>query len=364
MEGFGENVSGKRRYVYMDVLRMIACLCVIYNHVYEYGYVMYAVREVGSAQYWVELFASMLCKLAVPTFFALSGALLLDREISLKKLWLERIARIALVLVLFSALYYGIDVQKGLAEPGIKTFIFGLYESVWGYPLWYLYAYLAYLVALPVLSRLAKALDQRTWLYLFAVALMYRCAIPGLEALRWENMHRMNPDFNLSFLSCDVVLYPMMGYYLHNRVDRNALKRMAPALCAAAVLLTATACFMKYREYFKTWHPQDESYHYLFAPVLCAAVFSTGRLLFEGIDEHSRLGRVLTEIGQCTFGIYLVHLLATEQLKGLWGWFDFRSATGALPLVGSLLYCVTMMLICLVPVWLLRKIPAVRKLIS
>lgn len=357
-------MDGKRRYVYMDVLRIIACLCVIYNHVYEYGYQMYVMREVGSAQYWVELFASMLCKLAVPTFLALSGALLLSREISLKKLWLERIARIALVLVLFSALYYGIDVQRGRAELGLKTFIFGLYEDVWGYPLWYLYAYLAYLVALPVLACLAKALDQRTWRYLFAVALMYSCVIPGIEALRWENMHKMNSNLNPYFLSSGIVLYPLMGCYLHNRVDRKALKRVVPVLCAAAILLTAAACLMKYRDYFKTGNPQDERYHNLFAPVLCAAVFSAGRLLFEGIDERSRLGRVLTEIGQCTFGIYLVHLLAMEHLKGLWGWFDFRSAAGVLPLIGSLLYCVTMMLICLVPVWLLRKIPAVRKLIS
>ena len=68
--------KGKRR-VYLDVLRIAACLCVVYNHTNEYGFFMFATREPGSMQYFLEMYASMLCKLAVPVFLALSGALML-----------------------------------------------------------------------------------------------------------------------------------------------------------------------------------------------------------------------------------------------------------------------------------------------
>lgn len=44
-------MAARKRYVYMDVLRIAACLCVIYNHVNEYGFYMFAYRQVGSCLY-------------------------------------------------------------------------------------------------------------------------------------------------------------------------------------------------------------------------------------------------------------------------------------------------------------------------
>ena len=358
-------MNEKKRYVYMDVLRIIACLCVIYNHTYEYGFSMYGNREIGSAQYFVELFCSMSCKLAVPVFFALSGALLLGRKVSWRKLWLEKIPHIALVLVGYCTLYYFRQVHAGKVDWGFKTYVFGLYEKSWGYHLWYLYAYLAFLIALPILSALAQALDDRTLVYLIAVALVFRCAIPGFESFHWENTIHLNPSFDLSFLSCDIVLYPLMGYYLHVRASRRTLRRAFPVLLAMSVLLTAISCYMAYRDYFKTGHIFAQTYHNLFAPFLCAAAFSGARLLFEDIDEKSRLGRVLTEIGVSTFGIYLIHLMFVEDLCGLFGLFTWiHRSTGVLPLLGSLLYSLTMMALSLIPVLILRRIPGIKRLVS
>ncbi len=353
-----------KRHVYMDVLRIAACLCVIYNHVNEYGYYMFAYRQVGSAQYFLELFASMLCKMAVPIFLMISGALMLHGEVSIKKLYTVRIPRIALSLLVFSGLFYARAVLRGDVQPGLKTFIFGLYEAEWSIAYWYLYMYLAFLIALPVLSRFAQAMDNRTFAYFLLVAVFFRCILPGLEAWRWEGIHRLNPNLSLSFLSCDVVLYPAMGYFFHHRLDCRTLKKALPGLCAAAVLLTAGACAMTYRDYFRTWISHTVTYHELFAPFVCAAVFACARVLFENMRSDSRVGRVLAEAGRCTFGVYLVHLLATEGLRGLWGLFGWMSETGGvLPVLGSFLYCLAMMLICMGPVWLLRRIPVIRKLL-
>lgn len=354
----------EKRHVYMDLLRVMACFCVIYNHAKGYGFFMFASREPGSAQYFVELFASMLCKFAVPVFFALSGALMLDREIPLKTLWMKRIPRMALVLAVFSVVYYGVEIAAGTTPAGLRAFVFGAYESGWGYALWYLYAYLAYLVMLPVLSRAARALDNRTFLYLFALALVYRCLVPGFEAYYWEGLHKLNPDFDLSYLTGDLVLYPMLGYFLHHRVQKRSLSRVLPVLCAASVLLTCVSCMMTYRDYWKTWVTHTQTYHNLFAPVLCAAVFSAAKVFFGDMDAQSRAARVLSGISGCTFGVYLIHPLFVENLEGLGGLFAWMGGTGILPLAGSFLYCAVMMLICLVPVWLLRKVPVIGKLIS
>lgn len=353
-----------KRYVYMDVLRIAACLCVIYNHVNEYGFFMFASREPGSAQYYLELFASMLCKMAVPVFLMISGALMLDGEVSLKKLWTVRIPRIAISLLLFSGLFYARAVLKSDVQLGLKTFIFGLYESEWNYAYWYLYMYLAFLIALPVLSRFMQAMDNRTFVYFLCVAVLFRCVVPGVEAWRWEGAHRLNPNLSLSFLSCDVVLYPAMGYFFHHRLDCRTLKKVLPGLCLAAVLLTAGACVLTCRDYFRTWVVHTQTYHNLFAPFVCAAVFIAAKVLFETVSSDSPIGRMLSEAGQCTFGVYLLHLIATEGLVGLGGLFGWMSETsGILPVLGSCLYCIVMMLICMIPVWLLRRIPGVSKLL-
>lgn len=354
----------RKRSVYLDILRAMACLCVIYNHVNEYGFFMFAAREIGSPQYFVELFASILCKAAVPVYFALSGALMLGREVSWKKLWQEKIPHIVLLLAVYSMLYYGVEVQAGRAQWGLKTFLFGGYEKGWGYSLWYLYAYLAFLIALPVLAPMARSLSNQTFGYLFAVALVFRCLIPGFEALHWEGVHHLNPDFNLTFLTCDIVLYPLMGYFLHHRADRRALRKALPAFCVAAVLATAASCYMTYRDYFHTWVAHTQTYHDLFAPILLLAVFSGAKVLLEPVDEGSRASRVFAEIAKCSLGIYLIHPLIVEKLRGLGGLFTWMTGTGVLPLIGSLLYCLVMLLLSLIPVYILRRIPYIRRLIS
>lgn len=353
----------RKRYVYMDVLRITACLCVIYNHVNEYGFFMFAGREIGSAQYYIELFASMLCKMAVPIFLMLSGALMLSGEVSIKRLWTVRIPRIAFSLLFFSGLFYVRTVIRGQAPLSIKTFIFGLYESEWNYAYWYLYMYLAFLIALPVLSRFVQAMDNRTFIYFLSVAVFFRCILPGFEAYHWEDVHKLNPNLNVSFLTCDAVLFPSMGYYLHHRLERDKLKKVLPGICAAAVLLTAVSCVMTCRVYYRNWVAHTQTYHNLFVPFVSATVFSCAKVLFEQMSGDSPAGHVLVEAGQCTFGVYLIHLLATEGLTGLGGLFDWMNGTGILPVLGSFLYCFAMMLICMVPVYLLRKIPGISKLL-
>ena len=354
-----------KRHVYMDVLRIAACLCVIYNHTEEYGFFMFATREPGSMQYFVEMYASILCKMAVPVFFALSGALMLGREISLKTLWKKKIPRIALALLLFCAVYYGAEIAADGTPLDIKRFIFGVYESGWGYSLWYLYAYLAFLAVLPVLSAMAKALDKRTYMYMLALALVFRCLVPGFEAYHWEGAHQLNPDFDLSILTCDIVLYPCIGYFIHHWMSRHDLRRMTLVLCVFSAVLTAVSCVMTYRDYGRTWVVYKQTYHNLFAPVLCAAVFSLARLLFDGMDAEGRPARVLAWLGGCTFGIYLIHPLIVDHLSGLGGSLDWMMhAAGILPLVGSFAYATAMMMLSLIPVLLLRRIPLFSKLIS
>ena len=302
--------------------------------------------------------------MAVPVFLAISGVLMLGREVSIKDLWYRRIPKIAAVLMLFSAIFYGVEILSTGGSFSLRDFIFGLYESNWNHAYWYLYAYLAFLMALPILSRLAQCMDFKSYGYLLTLAFVFRCFIPCIEAWRWGGVHTLNADFDLSFMTCDIVLYPLMGYFLHHRVSTVQLKKALPAIVVAAAGLTLISCHLTCRDYYVNWVAYTQTYHNLFAPVVCASVFAAARVLFERMDEQCILARTFSVLGRYTFGVYLLHMLATIHLAGLGGLFGWMSMTGILPIIGSFIYCVIMMLVCLPPVWLLRKIPLIGRLIS
>ena len=365
LEWKGMFIVEKRRIVYLDALRILACLCVIYMHINERGQYMFAYREIGSALYFAEMFISMFTKMAVPVFFAISGALMLHRQMDLKTLWQKKILRIGTVLALFSAIVYAVAAAQGHAQWGLKTFIFGLYDSTWSYSYWYLYAYLGFLMVSPVLGTLARSLGKRDFLYLLALAFVFRSLLPGMEQLRWEGVHKLNPSLNLSCITADIVIYPLLGYYLHHRMDERECRKIAPLLIAAASLLTAAACYMTYRETTKTWMAIHQNYHELFAPFWCAAVFAAARGYLAGVGSQSRAAGWISRFSAYTFGVYLLHLLILQNmgpaLDAVW---NALMAVHLPQAIASAVYCMAVFVICMAPVWVIKKIPGIGKWIA
>jgi len=79
---------------------------VIFNHTGVTGFQLYSTYEVGKLTYWGLVYMSVLCKIAVPLFFMISGALLLKRDLSLKDICVSKILRIFVVLIITSGVYY------------------------------------------------------------------------------------------------------------------------------------------------------------------------------------------------------------------------------------------------------------------
>ena len=91
MSGAGDDM--KKKLLYIEFLRAIAVLFVIFNHTGGDGFRLFLKYPAGSIQYWTCLSVSIFCKFAVPVFFMISGALLLGKDEPLKVLWKKRIAR-------------------------------------------------------------------------------------------------------------------------------------------------------------------------------------------------------------------------------------------------------------------------------
>ena len=93
----------KWKQIDIELMRIIACFFVIFNHTETNGYFLFSLYDKHSLQFWIYLFLSVFCKFSVPLFFTISGALMLDREPEpLNRLWRYRILKMVIILVTWS----------------------------------------------------------------------------------------------------------------------------------------------------------------------------------------------------------------------------------------------------------------------
>ena len=92
-------------------MRIFACFFVIFNHTGDRGVFLFSLYDANTLQFWLYMLVSVFCKFSVPLFFMIFGALMLQREPeSLKKLWVRRILRMMLILLIWSFFYYLVEV--------------------------------------------------------------------------------------------------------------------------------------------------------------------------------------------------------------------------------------------------------------
>ena len=351
-----------KKKIHLEFLRFLAILLVVFNHTGENGY-LYFTTVPGSKLYPLYFFLSVLCKIAVPLFWMVSGALLLNRDEDIKTVFTHRFLRVALVLALFSFGYY-LYSAKGNPDFrfSIVYFLELLYSTDLAPAFWYLYAYLGLLILLPVLRKAAKHLTNEEFMYFFAAMLLLRGLLPILEYALWHGERTVNPSFLANFFSYDVVFF-LMGYFLEHRVHPTELKgKRALALLilgAAAIALMMLATQLRLHDGGAMTDADGEMFYAGLLLVPSAAVFYSARLLFKNADENSALSKVFLMLGSVSFGVMLLeHFVRCET------GFVMTGLSKVLPVFTSaVLWTLVVYILAGAVIWLLKKIPAVNKLL-
>lgn len=356
-------MTHRHRIASYDVMRIIAILLVLYNHLpgYRVGYLSPAGPLDGS------LLACVLTRIGVPLFAMVSGALLLGRNETYGELWRRRISRMLMVVVVFEGLLY---VEFHLTRPypiSLGDFLTGMLggtlRGMTSY--WFLYAYLGFLLMLPFLRRVAQALTRADFVWLVGLHVLLTTG-PTLAAFvsRVVGCERpvVSPSLEVSLASVALYFYPLIGYWLDRHVDVARLTRRhwtLIGLATAAGMLVSAAM---------TWHRNahsaapTEAYLGLTVYVTAAAVFLAVKRCFDAgyALRHPRLNSVLCLVGSLVFGVYLLDqylkLVLYEPLS-----HALRPALGA---VGySLVWCGVSLVVCGAATWALKHLPVFRKLL-
>lgn len=358
--------DNKRNLLHIELIRIIAAYFVIFNHTGKRGFFLFSVYERGSLQYWVYMILSIFCKISVPLFFMIAGALLLKKDIELKEIWSKKIMRMLAALVIFTAVaYVGLGILNGEETLSVADYIEKLYTNQISVIFWYLYAYIAFLIALTFLRAIVKIIRDVDYKYLIIIFVLFTAVIPCIEYRFWQGSISLYSGLSPSWLFTNIVFWPLVGYYLENVFD---IKRCSAKMLGFWALLSMVgiglSCYMTYYMHGVTGICDEDSsqrFHSTFIVLPCIAIYIAVKFFVEHRVLSNVARKIITSIGSCTFGIYLLHVVVKKYLSDLWR--VFRHDWQMNKMLAALLFCVIVFVICYGMTWVLKKVPGIKKVV-
>ncbi|WP_277034235.1 acyltransferase [Propionimicrobium lymphophilum] len=342
-------IKNTHRRVWMDVLNVVGIFLVVFLH----SRTAYFSNQPVNG-YWIEYLISGIGVAAVPLFFAISGANLIGftRKMSIRDFFKKRFSKIIIPYFIWGiagALYqfFCLDNKKIFENP--ISLLCNLQQA--NAPLWFLMVLAGIYVLMPLFSAAITAIENRpedpTKFYYYLIAICYiggvimplvRSFIPGFL-----------PQVDI-VPGSEYVLFPIMGYVLL-KIDLKKWQRTAIyslgfiGFLSFSVLGAFTS--------LKGWGHQEllTSYFGVGVPFITAAFFVLAKQInFQRFD--TRLHTALANLSKLTFGIYLIHIIPSDAFRRIVGYNGFRS---------DLLVCLVTWAFCVATVWVLRKIPVVKR---
>ncbi len=313
-------MNKQRNLVHLELLRILAIYCVIFNHTDGRGFLLFSVAK-NPIAYNFYLFLSIACKVAVPLFFMISGALLLKKEESIGTVYRKRVLRMVVILIgisLIYTIYY--DVRDGKAFDTI-AFLKTIYSSRSAVALWYLYMFIGFLAMLPLLRKMAKNLSAKEYVYLGIMSILLSGVLPILQCRLWQDTLKLNENalgtlFTSKFLVCF-----LMGYFFEYVLpEKYYTLRNAIYALIISVIAIGICCYMTtYRARVTGDYSGEglQTFHNSLIAIPSYSLYFCGKLLFMKKKFSERFCRMVCFFGSMTFGIFLFEKILRELTIGV-----------------------------------------------
>ncbi len=288
---------------------------------------------------------------AVPCFLMVTGALLLDRNRSLtyKKLFGKYIGRVLLAIVFWGMMYIIYEMTVEQKPVGIRVFLNDLYEifagTSWSH-MWYLYCLLGLYLLLPFYKKAAEASTDNDLRYLLAVYLCFLSLLPILHI--W--------DIKCGFYIHTATIYPFWlfcGYGMKEGILRKKAEIYWALFIAGTLALVLLSC-LRWKNHIDSL---EVFFSYSSVFVVMQAVGIFGIFLYTNWKGLGWLNRILQDIDEYSFGVYLVHMLFVRAILKEIGFNPFEYNIGwSLPCLILIIF-----LLSYIVVWIMKKIPFLRR---
>ena len=236
--------QGSKRDVGLDVVRAAAIVLVVTIHVA--GNSLSA--GVGGLNWWGSLLWGTLARPAVPLFLLCSGALMLGRDIPLKRLFGHNLLRIVLAMLVWALGYQLVGLFPGRLNPA------GLWNAVENtllfrheFHFYYLHILILVYVFLPAVRVFVRNASRQETEYLLALWFAAGILIPLLRYFPpFSLIYPLNAWYKMG-MAYAAIGYGVLGLYLKRYGGELAPKWYALAWAAGFILTFAGTAFFSLR---------------------------------------------------------------------------------------------------------------------
>lgn len=302
----------QNRVVFLDYLRVLACLLVILVHACEFFYVGESGISIRNDvdRFWVSLIDSA-CRAAVPLFVMTSAYLLLPIKGSGFTFLKRRLLRVAVPFIIWSILYATVPVLYG--EMTVTEMMGKLTRLLWNFNyssghLWFIYMLIGLYLIMPVISPWLKQVSKRgeqTFIAVWFLTTFYHYFKGHLEYMYGECPWN---EFHTFWYYSGYIGYLVLAHYIRTYINWSLTKSL--------IVGVITFCIGYYFTYSIFYDRSLISTDYYFVEVswrFCTfnvALMTFGIfIMMKKINYDKKwLYRIIGSISRLSYGMYLMHI--------------------------------------------------------
>ena len=348
-----KEIPDSRKIFYIDLLRAVACLCVVMLHVSA----VYVFKGVENRDFWVGNLFDSASRAGVPLFVMISGALMLDENyVFAKEKWFRHILKLLCFFLFWSVAY-------AVIYPFIKHEEINLLNAVRSilkghYHLWFIPMIIGLYLMIPLLRLWVNRQNKQYVEYFLLLSFVFSFVIPQAIQLLvcfrsgFSFLYDVIDRFYLKYTS-GFTSYFILGWYLRNYELTH--KKLCYCLGMAGLCITFLGTYGE----LSYLHSNEWIFYSNFSVNVCLysiAVFVLIKSLYGSVRYSDSFFHLATRlVNRNSLGIYAVHAAILAEVSPL---FSQLHALIAVPLI----FVITM-IASLILSMLLQKIPLIRKVI-
>lgn len=339
--------------IWVSYIRVIACFMVVFLH--SVAPLLYVFDELP-LHYWLigNVFDSFV-RTCVPLFFMISGFLLLQKDEPLFLYFSKRLSKLFIPLIFWSLFFV---FWRTNVEGYVELSLFDFYSMVLTpsyYHLWFLYALIGVYFVIPILRKVVVSASREILIYYCVLWFVAVALVPLVERVTGIES-RVDLNSISGYLG-----YLVLGVVLGNK------KVTKKDFLISLGLFFLTTSFTAVGTYFLTVNNGGNFEPYLYEYLAPNTIVAAGSafciikyMVVEGrCWQQNRLKLVVKSIGDCTFGIYLIHpIFLYFLLRGDFG--ITLSAFSGNPLLYVPLTSLVVFTLSLIVVLAIRTLPIVK----
>lgn len=345
----------KEREIGFDFLRVIGAFFVVIIHV---DAISVNAFTMFSVDWFVTAIWNVLARFAVPVFFMVSGAFLLEasHRTDVKTIFAKRIFKLAVAFIFWMVVYTVANYlrqRESIAD--IKWFIV---ESLTGeYHLWFLFALAGMYIITPFLKLIAN--NKKLCEYFLALFIVFQLITPfaGEFPKIGAFIRNWSEDITFNF-AMGYSGYYVLGFYLKKYPLKGKAKWLlyVGGILGAVYYVVSAVVSSENIGYFEIKNGNNLTWY---TAAFSVAVYSFILNLCKNRTPGKAVSKFIYTVSAYSFGIYLAHPLVLAVFKEIGFVPTLFTPALSIPIISICAFVISFALS-----WALRKIPKIGKMIT